>query len=42
VDIGKDEELGEKLLSETLHVLKLDGSNLDISREKIIDSKKRV
>jgi len=42
VDIVKDEELGEKLLSETLRVLKLDGANLDISHEKINDSKKKV
>lgn len=42
VDIAKDEELGEKLLSETLRALKLDGANLDISHEKINDSKKKV
>lgn len=42
VDIAKDEELEEKLLSETLCALKLDGTNLKASAEKINDSKKKV
>ncbi|CAG9808017.1 unnamed protein product [Chironomus riparius] len=42
VDIVKDEELGNKLLTETLRALKLDGANLNSSIEKINDSKKKV